>query len=295
MRTLQPCRRQRGSCVEPEVAEACKILENTYRAVNIALVNELKMLYDKLGIDVWEVIDAAKTKPFGFQAFYPGPGLGGHCIPIDPFYLTWVARKHGEQTRFIELAGEINARMPQYVVDRLVEFLNEAAQADQRQPSGDPRGRLQEGRGRPARESVLRTVTVAAPAWGRVHVQRSAYPRASQDAALSLFARHGESRPDSGVPGVRKTACSSRPTIRPTITTSSFSTRSACWIHVTPPSTSRGDARRSEERNVHELQSLSSVIIRGVRATPHAHPRSAALPLRDGGIFKRGQRSDLQD
>ena len=108
-----------------EVAEACKILENTYRAVNIALVNELKMLYDKLGIDVWEVIDAAKTKPFGFQAFYPGPGLGGHCIPIDPFYLTWLARKHGEQTRFIELAGEINTHMPQYVVNRLAEFLNE--------------------------------------------------------------------------------------------------------------------------------------------------------------------------
>ena len=108
-----------------EVAEACKILENTYRAVNIALVNELKVLYDKLGIDVWEVIDAAKTKPFGYQAFYPGPGLGGHCIPIDPFYLTWLARKHGEQTRFIELAGEVNAHMPQYVVNRLGEFLNE--------------------------------------------------------------------------------------------------------------------------------------------------------------------------
>ena len=112
-----------------EVAEACKILENTYRAVNIALVNELKVLYDKLGIDVWEVIDAAKTKPFGFQAFYPGPGLGGHCIPIDPFYLTWLARKHGEQTRFIELAGEVNAHMPQYVITRLSEFLN-----DQRKP-----------------------------------------------------------------------------------------------------------------------------------------------------------------
>jgi UDP-N-acetyl-D-glucosamine dehydrogenase len=108
-----------------EVAEACKILENTYRAVNIALVNELKVLYDKLGIDVWEVIEAAKTKPFGFQPFYPGPGLGGHCIPIDPFYLTWLARKHGEQTRFIELAGEINTHMPQYVIGRLAEFLNE--------------------------------------------------------------------------------------------------------------------------------------------------------------------------
>ena len=108
-----------------EVAEACKILENTYRAVNIALVNELKMLYDKMGIDVWEVIDAAKTKPFGFQAFYPGPGLGGHCIPIDPFYLSWLARKYGEQTRFIELAGEINTHMPIYVVHRLAEFLND--------------------------------------------------------------------------------------------------------------------------------------------------------------------------
>ncbi len=109
-----------------EVAETCKIIENTYRSVNIAMVNELKVLLDRLGIDVWEVIDAAKTKPFGFQAFYPGPGLGGHCIPIDPFYLSWVARKHGTPTRFIELAGEINAAMPRYVVRRAVEALNEA-------------------------------------------------------------------------------------------------------------------------------------------------------------------------
>ncbi len=109
----------------PEVAEACKILENTYRAVNIALVNELKLLCDRMGIDVWEVIEAAKTKPFGFQAFYPGPGLGGHCIPIDPFYLTWIARKFGMTTRFIELAGEINTAMPGYVVDRLAAALND--------------------------------------------------------------------------------------------------------------------------------------------------------------------------
>ena len=109
----------------PEVAEACKILENTYRAVNIALVNELKVLYDRMGIDVWEVIEAAKTKPFGFQAFYPGPGLGGHCIPIDPFYLTWVARKYGLNTRFIELAGEINTSMPAYVVHRIADALND--------------------------------------------------------------------------------------------------------------------------------------------------------------------------
>ena len=111
----------------PEIAEACKILENTYRAVNIALVNELKVLFDKMGIDVWEVIDAAKTKPFGFQAFYPGPGLGGHCIPIDPFYLTWLARKYGMSTRFIELAGEVNSKMPEYVITRLGEFLNDQA------------------------------------------------------------------------------------------------------------------------------------------------------------------------
>lgn len=108
-----------------EIAEACKILENTYRAVNIALVNELKMLFDRMGIDVWKVVDAAKTKPFGFQAFYPGPGLGGHCIPIDPFYLSWLARLQGMNTRFIELAGEINSNMPRYVVSRLAEFLNE--------------------------------------------------------------------------------------------------------------------------------------------------------------------------
>ena len=107
-----------------EIAEACKILENTYRSVNIAMVNELKMIYDRLGIDVWEVIDAAKTKPFGFQAFYPGPGLGGHCIPIDPFYLSWVARKHELPAKFIELSGEINSAMPAYVVTRVAEALN---------------------------------------------------------------------------------------------------------------------------------------------------------------------------
>jgi UDP-N-acetyl-D-glucosamine dehydrogenase len=109
----------------PEVAEACKILENTYRSVNIALVNELKIIYSKMGIDVWEVIEAAKSKPFGFQAFYPGPGLGGHCIPIDPFYLTWIARKHGLSTRFIELAGEINTSMPAYVVSKVADALND--------------------------------------------------------------------------------------------------------------------------------------------------------------------------
>jgi UDP-N-acetyl-D-glucosamine dehydrogenase len=108
-----------------KVAEASKLLENIYRAVNIALVNELKVLFDRMGIDIWEVIDAAKTKPFGFQAFYPGPGLGGHCIPIDPFYLTWKAREFDFSTRFIELAGEINTRMPYYVAQKTIEALME--------------------------------------------------------------------------------------------------------------------------------------------------------------------------
>jgi UDP-N-acetyl-D-glucosamine dehydrogenase len=105
-------------------AEAVKLTENIFRSVNIALVNELKMVFDKMGIDVWEVIDAAATKPFGFMAFYPGPGVGGHCIPIDPFYLTWKSREYGMPTRFIELAGEINAAMPDYVITRLREALD---------------------------------------------------------------------------------------------------------------------------------------------------------------------------
>jgi UDP-N-acetyl-D-glucosamine dehydrogenase len=107
-------------------AEATKLLENIFRSVNIALVNELKVIYAAMDIDVWEVIHAASTKPFGFMPFYPGPGLGGHCIPIDPFYLTWKALEYGHHTRLIELAGEINTAMPQYVVDRVVEALNDS-------------------------------------------------------------------------------------------------------------------------------------------------------------------------
>jgi UDP-N-acetyl-D-glucosamine dehydrogenase len=110
-------------------AEATKLLENIFRSVNIALVNELKVVYAAMGIDIWEVVGAAKTKPFGYMAFYPGPGLGGHCIPIDPFYLTWKAREYGQHTRFIELAGEINSAMPNYVVNRVAEALNTRRQA----------------------------------------------------------------------------------------------------------------------------------------------------------------------
>ncbi|HEX7860747.1 MAG TPA: nucleotide sugar dehydrogenase [Verrucomicrobiae bacterium] len=117
LKTLVPV----SSC---RAAEATKLLENIFRGVNIALVNELKVVYEAMGIDVWEVINAAKTKPFGFMAFYPGPGLGGHCIPIDPFYLTWKAREYGQNTRFIELAGEVNTAMPHHVVRKVAEALN---------------------------------------------------------------------------------------------------------------------------------------------------------------------------
>ena len=113
----------------PEIAESAKLLENIFRAVNIALVNEMKVVFERMDIDVWEVIEAAKTKPFGFMPFYPGPGLGGHCIPLDPFYLTWKAAEYGTWARFIELAGEINTSMPRYVVDRTVAAVNQAGKS----------------------------------------------------------------------------------------------------------------------------------------------------------------------
>jgi len=122
VKTLVPV----SSC---RVAEATKLMENIFRSVNIALVNELKVVYTAMGIDIWEVITAAKTKPFGFMPFYPGPGLGGHCIPIDPFYLTWKARQYVQNTRFIELAGEINSAMPEYVVHQVVAALNDRRKA----------------------------------------------------------------------------------------------------------------------------------------------------------------------
>jgi UDP-N-acetyl-D-glucosamine dehydrogenase len=122
IRTLIPV----SSC---RVAEATKLLENIFRSVNIALVNELKVVYGAMGIDIWEVIQAAKTKPFGFMPFHPGPGLGGHCIPIDPFYLSWKAREFGQTTRFIELAGEINTAMPEWVVQKVADALNDHSKA----------------------------------------------------------------------------------------------------------------------------------------------------------------------
>jgi UDP-N-acetyl-D-glucosamine dehydrogenase len=113
----------------PQIAEFSKLLENIYRAVNIGLVNEMKIVADSMGLDIWEIISAAATKPFGYTPFYPGPGLGGHCIPIDPFYLTWKAREYGIHTRFIELAGEINESMPEYVVQRVFQTLNQRRKA----------------------------------------------------------------------------------------------------------------------------------------------------------------------
>ena len=122
IKTLVPV----SSC---RAAEATKLLENIFRSVNIALVNELKVVYEAMGIDIWEVIQAARTKPFGYMPFYPGPGLGGHCIPIDPFYLTWKAREYGQHTRFIELAGEINTSMPHHVINKVAEVLNKHRKA----------------------------------------------------------------------------------------------------------------------------------------------------------------------
>jgi UDP-N-acetyl-D-glucosamine dehydrogenase len=113
----------------PSVAEMVKLLENTFRAVNIGLVNELALMCNRMGLDVWEVIDAAKTKPFGFMPFYPGPGLGGHCIPIDPFYLSWKARQYNFEARFIELAGSVNGAMPEFVVQRIIDALNSKKKA----------------------------------------------------------------------------------------------------------------------------------------------------------------------
>ena len=183
-----------------EVAEACKILENTYRAVNIALVNELKMLCDRIGIDVWEVIDAAKSKPFGFSAFYPGPGLGGHCIPIDPFYLSWVARKHGMSTKFIELAGEINSGMPEYVIRQLVNALNSRRQTDARQSRCRIGSRLQAECRRPARKSFVCAHRAAARIGCRCHVQRPAHPTPTRDAASPRSAGHGQLGAHSQLP-----------------------------------------------------------------------------------------------
>ncbi len=165
-----------------EVAEAAKLTENIFRAVNIALVNELKVIYDAMGIDVWEVIEAAATKPFGFMKFTPGPGLGGHCIPIDPFYLTWVARKIGRPTKFIELAGEINTDMPRYVVQQTMLALNSAGEGAQERQDPGPRSRVQARRRRHPRVAGHSAPGAAARARGRGPLLRPARAGGPQDA-----------------------------------------------------------------------------------------------------------------
>ena len=158
------------------VAEMVKLLENTFRAVNIGLVNELAMMCDRMNIDVWEVVEAARTKPFGFMAFYPGPGLGGHCIPIDPVYLSWKAKQSGFDPRFIELAGHINGAMPHYVVEKVAEALNSTPQGAERLDDPDRRGRLQARHRRPARvPRAGRDGTSPCQRSARV-VHRSAHP-----------------------------------------------------------------------------------------------------------------------
>ena len=168
-------------------AEMTKLLENIYRCVNIALVNELKLLSRRMGIDIWEVIESAATKPFGFTPFYPGPGLGGHCIPVDPFYLSWKAREFDFSTRFIELAGEINTAMPYHVLETVTGALNRQQEEPQRLTGADPRRRVQEGRRRPA--GVACAQDHAAPRRGRRAggVQRSVLPGPPTDAPLRLL------------------------------------------------------------------------------------------------------------
>jgi UDP-N-acetyl-D-glucosamine dehydrogenase len=172
----------------PEVAEACKILENTYRAVNIALVNELKMLYDRMGINVWEVIEAARTKPFGFQAFYPGPGLGGHCIPIDPFYLSWIARQYGMTTRFIELAGEVNTAMPAYVVNRVMDALNERGKPLKGSKVAILGMAYKKDIDDPRESPGFELMDLLHAQGGQRQLQRSAHPHAATHAALPALA-----------------------------------------------------------------------------------------------------------
>ena len=135
----------------PEAAELTKLLENVFRSVNIALVNELAILCDRMGIDVWEVVEAAATKPYGFMRFDPGPGMGGHCLPVDPFYLAWKAREYDMPTEFIELAGEVNQQMPYFCVERIARALNDHAKPVRGSRDRDHRRLLQAGRRRPAR------------------------------------------------------------------------------------------------------------------------------------------------
>ena len=160
-----------------QVAEMVKLLENTFRMINIGLVNEMAMMCDRMGINVWEVIDAAATKPFGFMPFYPGPGLGGHCIPIDPFYLSWKTKQAGIEARFIELAGYINGQMPHFVVDKVQNALNDQRQSRSRFACSHLRGRLQARYRRRARIAGPRHHSSSSIPRSPGHVFRSIHPQ----------------------------------------------------------------------------------------------------------------------
>ena len=168
------------------VAEMVKLLENTFRAVNIGLVNEIALMCHKMDIDVWEVIDAAKTKPFGFMPFYPGPGLGGHCIPIDPFYLSWKARQSGFECRFIELAGQVNGSMPEYVVQRVADALNTVKKPINGSTHPPVRRGLQARRERHARVAGARRARAAPPTRRHRQLHRSLGAAVQRGAAIGL-------------------------------------------------------------------------------------------------------------
>ena len=178
----------------PESAELAKILENTFRAVNIALVNELAILADRMGIDVWESIGAAATKPFGYMPFWPGPGLGGHCIPVDPFYLAWRAKAFDMDFEFVELAGRINVNMPYYAVSRIARALNRSSKPLRGSRDPPPRHRLQAGRRGHAREPVAAAPRAAARGGRRGRIPRSARALPARRHALGGVRRDHDRR-----------------------------------------------------------------------------------------------------
>ena len=164
----------------PEAAELSKLLENVFRSVNIALVNELAILCDRMGVDIWEVVEAAATKPYGFMSFKPGPGMGGHCLPVDPFYLAWRAREFDQPTEFIELAGEVNQRMPYFCVEKIGRALNDHSQPDQRLADRGGRRLVQSRRGRPSRVAWAQDHPPAARPGRRRGLQRRLRARAAR-------------------------------------------------------------------------------------------------------------------
>ena len=225
-------------------AEAVKLTENIFRSVNIALSNELKVIFERMDIDVFRVIDAAATKPFGFMPFYPGPGVGGHCIPVDPFYLTWKAREYGLHTRFVELAGEINSAMPQRVVDRLVEALSDRLKlAVNGAKILDRRPRLQEERRRHPREPVDHPHRTSESARRRCRLPRPLRARVpDRPATMPRFGGHAF----SGLDGADAVRPSTRRSSRRTMTGWIW----RCWQKSVPLVVDTRDAMRGAAAGV---------------------------------------------